>query len=255
MLFRTIYGPEIVSIYRFFELVGGPLPRQALYEAFMPTHTGAEILSTQNVDDSIAFLLSASMICEEGAFYNLSTTNSFSPRLLILRQMTSLMRGEIEAIHTIDPLYMYILKEIFIKPDRLFVLKMHTEVNKLQRVKDAGGLSKEKVQSWKRFLTFLGVGRRISGGFQCVYAPDLVREILCCWPERTGTLQSFLETHLSAFLPVSTRSGDIASAVSDPLRFLAEREEILLESRQDSSSRAYFGEQKFQYITYAGGAL
>lgn len=255
MLFRTIYGPEIVSIYRFFELADSPLSRQTLYEAFMPTYTGEEILSTQNVDDAIAFLLSASIIHEDGTFYCLSSTSSLSPRLRILRQMTRLMRGEIRAIHPVDPLYMYILDEIFIRPDRLFALKMHTEANKLQRVKDVGGLSKEKVQSWKRFLAFLGVGRRVGGGFQCIYAPDLVQEILYCWPERTGSLQSFFETHLSAFLPVSTKGGGISSAVSDPLRFLATREEILLESRQDSPSKAYFGEQKFQYITCRGGTL
>src|SRR6266700_4267276 len=205
LLFRTIYGPEIVSIYRFFELANGPLSRQTLYEAFMPAYTGAEMPSTQNVDDAIAFLLSASIIHENGAFYRLSSTSSLSPRLLILRQMTRSMRGEIEAMHPADPLYMYILGEVFIRPNRLFASKMHTEANKLQRVKDAGGLSKEKMQSWKRFMTFLGVGRRVGSGFQCVYAPELLQEILCCWSERTDSLQSFFETHLSTFLPVLTK--------------------------------------------------
>lgn len=171
----------------------------------------------------------------------------------MLRQMNRLARGEIEVKHQLDPLYMGILEEVFIRPNHLFVDKMHIEVNKLRQVKAFGGLSQEKVQAWKRVMAFLGVGKRAGSGFQCVYTPALLRAILLSWPEKSAPLQSFFETHLAEFLPFETESKAAAHAVSEPLRYLAMRGEITLESRQDSPNRVYFGDQRFQYITHSGG--
>lgn len=220
----------------------------------MPAHNDRERpASTQNIDDALAFLVASSLIYENGNFFGVSFASNLSPDLLILRQMNRLARREIEAKHQLDPLYMEILEEVFIRPDHLFVDKIHIEVNKLRQVKAVGGLSQEKVQAWKRVMAFLGVGKRVGSGFQCVYTPALLRTILRSWPEKSALLQSFFETHLAEFLPFETESKNEAHAVSEPLRYLAMRGEITLESRQDSPNRAYFGDKRFQYITHSGG--
>jgi hypothetical protein len=219
----------------------------------MPAYSDREHPVTQNIDDALAFLVATGLVYEYGNFFGISFASNLSPDLLILRQMNRLARREIEAKHPLDPLYIAILDEVFIRPNRLFVDRIHIEVNKLRQAKAVGGLSQEKVQAWKRVMAFLGVGKKVGSGFQCVYAPALLRTVLHSWPEKSASLQSFFETHLTEFLPFETESKRVAQAVSEPLRYLAMRGEITLESRQDSPSKAYFGDQRFQYITHSGG--
>jgi hypothetical protein len=254
MLFRTVYGPELVAVYNYLAQANKPIPQQTLYEVFLAPHAATETLSTQSIDDALAFLLSASLISQEGRSYQACQNKHVSPRLFILHQLCRLARREIDVKNQLDPLYMQILDEVFIKNNRLFVEKLHPEVNKLQQVKDIGGLNQEKIQAWKRVMTFLGVGKRVGSGFLCVYAPDLVEGILREWNESSSSLHSFLEDHLNLFLPFKTLSQDLAQPISETLLNLAERGVVVLESRQDSPSRAYFGEKKFQYITYIGGS-
>jgi len=220
----------------------------------MPAHSDREHpASTQNIDDALAFLVATGLVYENGNFFGISFASNLSLDLLILRQMNRLAKREIEAKHQLDPLYIAILDEVFIRPNRLFVDRIHIEVNKLRQAKAVGGLSQEKVQAWKRVMAFLGVGKRVGSGFQCVYTPALLRTVLHNWPEKSASLQSFFETYLTEFLPFETESKSVAQAVSEPLRYLAMRGEITLESRQDSPSKAYFGDQRFQYITHSGG--
>ena len=255
MLFRTLYGPELVAIYSYLVQAHTPIPLQTLYEAFLPSNTSTKRLSPQNIDDALAFLSSASLITQKGHAYQVSDNIHLPPRLLILRQLNRLARHEIEVKNQLDPLYIQILDEIFIKQDRLFVEKLHIEANKLRQVKDVGGLNQEKIQAWKRVMTFLGVGKRVGSGFLCVYTPDLLQAILSEWDERSASLHLFLENHLNMFLPFKTSSQNLAQPVSETFLHLAERGVVALESRPDSPNRAYFGEKKFQHITYLGGSV
>jgi hypothetical protein len=254
MLFRTVYGPELEAIYTYLAEANGSLSRQAIHQAFMPTYQGERLASTQNIDDALSFLVAANLVEENGKFHITVDCSDLPFRLLALRQLQRLTKGEIQAKHKVDPLYMLILDELFIKPDRLFVTDVHAEANQVREVKEVGGLSREKLQAWKRVMTFLGVGQRIGNGFQCAYVPDLLLSILDCWSEGNGLLQSFFETRLVNFLPFETLTGDLAQAVSQPLLYLAAQRKITLAPRQDSPSKSYFGEQRFRYITQGGGA-
>jgi hypothetical protein len=73
----------------------------------------------------------------------------------------------------VDPIYTLLLDELFVKPDCLFVADVHTRANELRQVKEVGGLSREKTQAWQRVMGFLGVGRRVAGGFQCAYTKPI----------------------------------------------------------------------------------
>jgi hypothetical protein len=172
--------------------------------------------------------------------------------LLILQQMMSLYTQKIHALHQIDSLYMLILDEVFIKKNRLFVENLHIEANSLRALKQIGGLSQEKMQAWRRVMEFLGVGKRVGMGFYCTYSPTLLLEIINSRIPQQSALQSFFENSLAAFLPFEMSSHGAAHAVLEPLRSLAEAGKISLISRQDSPNKAYFGEQRIQYIDYVG---
>jgi hypothetical protein len=253
MLFRTVYGPELEAIYTYLATAGQPLSRENIHQAFMPTFRDGRPASPQNVDDALSFLVAAHLIHEDGSFCIPTDAGECPFRLLVLRQLQYLTRGEIEARHPVDRLYILLLDELFIKPDRLFVADVHAEANKLRQVKEMGGLSKEKLQAWKRVMTFLGIGQRVDTGFQCAYTPDLLLAMLDSWSERTGLLQSFFESHLANFLPFETQTGALAQAVSLPVLYLAAQGELALSSRQDSPSKPYFGERRFRYIARLGG--
>jgi hypothetical protein len=253
MLFRTVYGPELEAIYTYLATAGRPLSRENIHRAFMPTFCAGQSVSPQNVDDALSFLVAAHLIHEDGRFCVPTNAVELPFRLLVLRQLRCLTREEAEARHSADRLYMLLLDELFIKLDRLFVADVHAEANKLRQVKKIGGLSKEKLQAWKRVMTFLGVGQRVDTGFQCAYAPDLLLAMLDCWSERAGLLQTFFDTHLASFLPFETQAANLAQAVSLPMLYLAAQGELALSSRQDSPSKPYFGEQRFRYIARLGG--
>ncbi len=248
MLFRTVYGPELESIYTFITQANPSPPRRIIQQAFLSTHRDTESTSTQGIDDALAFLLATQLVRDDDGFRTTEPPDHLPFRLLVLRQLQRLSRHELEASHAVDPLYILILAELFIKPDRLFVADVHGEANKLLPVKEVGGLSKEKLQAWKRVMSYLGIGKRVGNGFQCAYEPSLLLDALDLWPDRVGPLQEFLEGHLTSFLPVVTRDGNLAQAVSQSLLRLAKQGEITLVSRQDSPVKPYFGDNRFRYV-------
>ena len=249
MLFRTVYGPELEALYLFVAQAEAPLSRPAIHAAFIARLAQGEPVSTQSVDDALAFLESARLIEETRAGYRALIDQPGQPfRALVLQQLRRLEVGTVEPLHPLDPLYLLLLTELFIKPDQLFLADLHVAANNLRQVAAAGGLSREKLQAWKRVMEFLGTGRRVASGFQCAYSPDLLLDILDGWPAGNDSLQSFFEDYLDPLLPCYTGRGDLALAVQEPLLYLGQAGAIALTSRQDSPSKPYFGERKLRYI-------
>ncbi len=243
MLFRTVYGPELEAIYQFVvksNAQGAKPGRQDIYAAFVPRRSDGTFPPTQNVDDALAFLKSARMIEGDAGFQARKPAPNGTFAAQLLRAMRSIESGAEEPDHVIDPLYILLLTELFIKPDRLFVKNVHAEANRLRQVREAGGLSKEKIQTWKRVMEFLKVGRRALGGFLCAYAPELVLAIVNQWAEDRGTLQSFFVDHFDHVLPYSQTNGDLARSVAASLTCLVEQDQVELFTLQDSPTRAYF---------------
>ncbi|GHO61363.1 hypothetical protein KSC_002550 [Ktedonobacter sp. SOSP1-52] len=251
MLFRTVYGPEIIAIFNYLLEARKAVEQQDIYRNFI--FAPASSVSTQSVDDALAFLCTISLAQKSNSFYEAIPHVPLPPRLLILRQLTLISQGIIETKHSLDPLYMRILDEIFVKRNCLFIENMHLEVNKLHCVKEVGGISKEKIQSWKRVMAFFGVGVRVGGGFQCTYAPALLQDILACCSIVETTLQSFFEEHVASFVPFATQTLDASLAVTIPLQALAQRGIVSFIARKDTPCRAYFGDEQVQYIRWAGG--
>jgi hypothetical protein len=249
MLFRTVYGPELEAIYYFIVKADVPLSRQAIHAAFIPQRPKGEPVSTQNVDDALSFLESARLIESNGSGYRVLDPAAKKPfQIRTLRQLRKLELDQIEPVQPTDPLYMLILTELFIRPNQFLVEDVHHEANKLRRIADAGGLSREKLQAWKRVMEFLGVGQRVLSGFRCAYSPSLLLAILDQWPQPEGVLQIFFEEHLDYILPFQTENGDLAHAVEAPLDYLTDQGLIALNPLPDSPNKPYFGERSLKHI-------
>jgi hypothetical protein len=96
-------------------------------------------------------------------------------------------------------------------------------------------------------LEYLGLGRRVASGFQCVYTPDLVREILQAQRPGIYELEAFLEQAVEPYLPTRTRDGEIALALWTPFDFLRDSGEIRLDRVQDSPARR-FGSGEYTHL-------
>jgi hypothetical protein len=239
MLFRTVYGPELEAIYSFCKVSSvsqKPINRNDIRQTFLQE---GDSVSSQGVDDAISFLSSAGLLTQIENRLEPTTTDNipFAPMLL-----SACRRIERQSDTTgLDSLFTLIIAEIFTKPNRLFVEDVHAAVNSLEIVQQYGGISKEKIQAWKRVMEFLGVGYRAFGGFICAYSPRLVLTIIDLWPQQSGTLQNLLEQHFDSFLPHMSHDGLLAEGVAHSLQFLAENKHISLYPLQDSPARAYLG--------------
>lgn len=252
MLFRTVYGAELDPIYQFIHRSSIPISKSDIYECFIPQSEDNSNGSPQNVNDALSFLVSAKLIDEVDGGYSSTKVGDYPFRLQLLQNLYAISKKTISGLDENDYLYFYILDYLFIKPNKLFEINLHNAINRLPDVITVNGLSREKIQSWKRVMTYLGIGYRISSGFQCVYSPSLLREIIESWDREEGSLQDFIENHVSNFLPIHTNRGDLSSAATESLLYLANNEEIRLETRQDSPTKPYFGRLGYRFISRIG---
>lgn len=251
MLFRTVYGPELLAIYTFIvdeNKAGRDPSRENVHAVFVPRRADGSFCQTQNVDDALAFLRSAGLIEGKGT-YRARGNGQGTFRVRLLRAMRRIELGQEEAEHPVDRLYVLLLTELFIRPDRLFVQNLHAEANQMRQVKELGGISREKTQTWKRVMEYMGIGRRALGGFLCSYSPSLVEEVIAGWTEERDTLQAFFEGTFRSILPYARQQdGDLAAPVRAPFEHLTTAGRLALFPLQDSPSKPYFGERRLKGI-------
>jgi len=248
MLFRTVYGPELKVIYQFIQTSAEPLTRNQIVTAFIPLlHQGEVVISPQNVEDAISFLISSYLIEEhDGMFTGVNTVIPF--HLALLHNLRSVELGVLDPKHPLDTQFIALISTLFMFPDALYADNLHARANSLDEIKKLGGISKEKIQAWKRVMQYLGLGYRIKRGFLCAITPALLLEIIATMPNNTATLQSFFEHTLMQFLPCLNRIGDVSHAVRHPMLYLAETGHIKLSTLQDSPQKAYFQPDNLRQI-------
>src|SRR5690349_2569800 len=176
MLFRTVYGLELEAIYQLIwnsnQLKIFP-SKEEIYRQVLPVIDSQGRQTTQPVEDALSFLRSAGMITESDEVQACFDLRQKSFQLQLLEQLIRVWKGSIPPVHPLDPLFIQLLDELYIAPDNLFIVNVHREANQLKAVRDAGGISKEKIQAWKRVLEFLGIGLRVQAGFLCAYSPAI----------------------------------------------------------------------------------
>ncbi len=252
MLFLTVYGPELESIFTFITKsakIQTEVTREQVYEAYLPQLPQASKGQAKNIEDALGFLKAAHLIQGDKLYSScIPETEVILPFPVLLLRQFRLLEQISPQLSPLDLLYIRMLDCLFISPNQTWISDLHTAVNQLDLAQKAGGVSQEKVGAWKRVMEFLGVGYRVSNGFYCLYQPELVDNIVRQWTETEGDLQDFFERHMQQWIPCLTGRSEIAFSVSYTLERLAKNGSLSLFTKQDSPSRPYFGDRHLRGI-------
>lgn len=241
MLFSTVYGPELESIYLYLEKFG-PLNRKDIIQVFTGVDAGGKA-SPANVEDAISFLKSAGMIKVKSEKYQAQNKifDSLDFKMNLIKQIKNLGKSQSK----LDPYFFKIMDLIFIKQNRLFQNDLHKTINSLELPLPC---SEEKINAWRRVLEYLGLGNRGFSGMVIQYDYELVNRIISQWDEVEGPLQHFLEQVFELYLPWSTFEGEISDALRLPLVRLVDQGTISLHAKQDLPCKSYFGQESIKWL-------
>lgn len=252
MLFLTVYGPELESIFYYihkYTKQEGSLSREQLYSVYLPQTDLNTKGQTKNIEDAINYLKATGLIGGDQAYFctkpNVDKSIPFA--VLLLRQFRQLEQTSSQ-LPLLDLLYITLLEKLFIAPNRVWISDLHAATNQLGLAQQIGGISQEKVGAWKRVMEFLGIGYRMGSGFYCIYQPELLHAIALQWSLTAGSLQEFFEKHLQSWVPCLTERGEVSQPVAHALEYLAQKGNIDLQSKQDSPFRPYFGTRRLRGI-------
>lgn len=252
MLFLTVYGPELESLYfyiRKYTQLQGSVSREQLFSAYLPHIEVKQKGQKKNIEDAINYLRAAQLVDGDKTLSSthLNTDSSLPFAVLLLRQLRNLEQSTPQ-LPLLDLLYISLLEQLFIAPNKLWISDLHAASNQLELAQQVGGISQEKVGAWKRVMEYLGVGYRIGGGFYCLYQPELLKIIIWQWTLREGTLQELFERHVLSWLPFLTARGEVALSAVHGLEWLEKHQKIRLLAKQDSPARPYFGTRALRGI-------
>src|SRR5579885_877202 len=208
MLFLTVYGPELESVFLYihkFTNINIEVSREQIYEDYLPQILQPQKGQAKNIEDALGFLKAAHLIKGDASFTSCAQEEEASLpfAILLLRRFRQLELNPSQ-LPLLDLLYIRMLDSLFINPNRMWIGDLHTAANQLDLAQQAGGVSKEKIGAWKRVMEFLGAGYRAGSGFYCLYRPELISTIAQQWTETEGTLQDFFERHMHYWIPCLT---------------------------------------------------
>lgn len=216
MLFRTVYGPELASIYAFVSKRGA-VSKKALEHWFVQTEV--QRAEVTNLEEAISFLVTLRLLlrhADEPEMLAATPVSDF--RLGVLQRLYDAAESHSGVEHPLDPWFYRILSECFIRPNRAFIPQLHEAVNTLDIPVPC---SEEKVTAWRRVMEYLGCGRRVGPGFVALYQPELLEAIMRKWKSE-GALEEFLH-FAEQYVPALTATGDMALSIAVPLQVLESR--------------------------------
>lgn len=250
LLFRTVYGPELSSVF-FWIKEKGPFTKRKIKEVFGKNQKKRET-SSISIDDAISFLSTIMFLKENNRGEIFCINREITPhnfKMMVLKQLREIQfKGNQNGNHMLDPFYLGLLEAIFIKKNKPFVRDIHQQANKLDL---PCSCSSEKINSWKRVMEFLEVGKRGYGGFLVYYSPAMLEEIIKLWGTE-GPLQDLLENHINNFFPWANQKGDISLPVQNIFLLLEQNEKLLLKPKQDLPNKCYLGERRIKWVKWRG---
>ncbi|MCW2277987.1 hypothetical protein [Heliophilum fasciatum] len=162
----------------------------------------------------------------------------------LLQRLRTIQQTPGQAVHHLDPWFMGLYEEIFIKPNRLVHTDLYRRANRFPLPEPC---STEHISVWRTNMDQLGLGYRIPSGFYALIRPATVTAIVAAWPQSQGTLYDFLHLHLTTFLPWQCSDGDVATPIAATFLHLARAGYLELTCCPDLPSPAYFQHQ-FNWI-------
>lgn len=248
MLFRLICGQDLEEVARFLSANGGECSRADLNQWFVQRSvTGSE---ATNLEETLIVLRTAG-ICTGTDPIRYTLHDEQVLELQFLSKLRAFELGLEGGSHALDAWYLRLLQELFIGPDVLYRNDLHRLSNRLS---PPIPLSDEKLNSWRRVVEWLGLGRRFGAGFTAVWSMSLVRLLLRDWGQPEGALQDWIR-HIERYIPVTPHHGDLPRSLVQPLLCMEALGEVVLSARQDSPGKGYLGERRVKWIQLAGGAV
>lgn len=242
MIFKTIYGPELESIFLWI-LKFKKVNEKDLLEYFGGM-IGEKKSSTINIKDTLTFLQSAKLIYKED---DLWTTNRYDINKdnFKIKVIENLRNIQLKDKNSIDSKFIGFLEQLYIKEDKLFLKDLYQKINEIST--DVC-ISEEKVNAWKRVLEYLEIGNRCYSGLRISYSENLLKQILIEWDEDEGPLQYFLESHVDKYIPWKNSNGEISKVLVNTLEQLEEKNIIKLIQKQDLPAKSYLKSRKIKWI-------
>ena len=245
MLFRTVYGPELPAIHALL-VERGAVGRPDLNNMFVQgLVSGTEVA---NFEEALALLIDTGLVRWTGAEpHYLAGTPIADFRLSLLASLQRFSTNQDSSGHLLDPWFMGVLNECFVRPNRVFLNRLHSAFNSLELPVPC---SEEKVNAWRRIMEYLGCGYRVLSGFMACYHPDLLMDICKRWGKH-GPVEGLLQ-FAEGFIPVLTETGEMSKAVEWPLMELERRGHVSLSARGDYPGRSFMGPRRIKWITVEG---
>lgn len=246
MLFRTIYGPELASIFFIIQTFESIKERE-LFDCFR-AQVGNKKSAITNIKDTVLFLERLDIVYKKNSTwqteYRFKSEEDF--KLEIIKKIRDIHKKEFNKLdNNVDSYFIGIIDELFIKSNKTFLNELHTKINSLNPNMI---FSEEKVNAWRRVLEYLRIGHRAYSGIRIQYCEDLVIKIIDSWSEDEGPLQFFFEKHFDKYLPWKNNRGDISTSLLFTLEDLERQNKIKLISKQDLPAKSYFGKRKIKWI-------
>lgn len=243
MLFQMCYGPEIRSIYEIIRCE----ERQSILELKEKFQYSREGDITSLIDGALVLLKDLQYIGQENQVYfpveqQWSVIEIFKKLRVISHQ-----KEEESLNYVFSSLY----EEIFVKPNRLFLVNLHHQINsKFQKTM----VGREKVNAWKRLMEYFGLGRRVYSGFYALPHLEFLKEIISSVGPWEGGLHPFCEKMVHPIIPSITADGNVYKGLLFGLVALNDIGYIELSYKQDLPFRTYGSERQWNWIKVGSGS-
>jgi len=246
MLFKTVYGSELDSLY-FFIQNHEPIKEKDIFD-FNLSFKNNELSSSANISDALAFLQTSKLIFKDKTGWRIiKKLHSENFKINIIKNIRRISLDSIITNEKLDSYYFKIIEDLFIKNDIQFLSNVYEDVNNTYSI----SFSKEKINSWKRVLEFLEVARRGYGGILLIYNPYLILKIIdeYNWDSNNeGSLQIFLQKHFNYYLPWENKNNEISITLINSLKYLEEKKYINLITKQDLPFKSYFYSRQINWL-------
>ncbi|RNB92525.1 hypothetical protein EDM56_02185 [Brevibacillus fluminis] len=237
MLFQMCYGPEIQTIFESIRRNPG-LSRCQLKHTYQYQEEG-DISSL--IDGALVILKDLNYIHDENGFLY---SNDVDWKVTdIFRKLNRISQTEEE--ETLNFVFSTMYDQVFVKPDKMFVVNIHYQVNSKFSKTMVGH---EKINAWKRIMEFLGLGRRVYSGFYALPQLSLLQEIVREAGEYEGGLQPYCERVIQPILPCITSQGNIFKGILYGLLALNDQRIIEISCKQDLPYKSYGPNHEWNWI-------
>lgn len=237
MLFQMCYGPEIRSIY---EIIRRE-QKQTIHELKEKFQYSGEGDITSLIDGALVLLKDLQFVNQENQVYF-----PVEPQWSVIEIFKKLRAiSQVKQEDSLNYVFSTLYEELFVKPDRLFLVNMHYHINSKF---DKTMVGHEKVNAWKRIMEYFGLGRRVYAGFYALPHLGLLKEILSAVGPWEGGLHPFCENKLHPIIPCITGDGNVFKGLLFGLVSLNDQGYIELSYKQDLPFKAYGPEHQWNWI-------